>query len=204
LEAAELERKLRQVKEKRDRYGHLSDKIQRAIDVDLVLDDFAQRLTGQRVAQLAEAFVRNFNRLCRKDQLIQGAKINPRDFSLSLVGDGQGAIVRGELSAGENQIYAIAMLWALRQVSGRPLPLLIDAPLGRLDRDHRQNLVDFYFPRVSHQVILLSTDTEVDAEFFAAMSPQVARAYHLVYDEGRRATVASEGYFWEMNGRGPA
>ncbi len=82
--------------------------------------------------------------------------------------------------------------------------MLIDAPLGRLDRDHRQNLVEHYFPRVSHQVVLLSTDTEVDAEFFAAMSPQVSRAYHLVYDETRKATRVSEGYFWEGNGREPA
>jgi DNA sulfur modification protein DndD len=60
------------------------------------------------------------------------------------------------------------LLWALRQVSGRPLPVVIDAPLGRLDGDHRQNLVERYSPRASQQVILCSTGTEVDAEFFAA------------------------------------
>jgi DNA sulfur modification protein DndD len=152
------------------------------------------------VAQLEAAFARNFNRLCRKDQLIQRVEINPRDFSVDLVGAGEQAMARRELSAGEKQIYAIAMLWALRQVSGRPLPLLIDAPLGRLDRDHRQNLVEHYFPYVSHQVVLLSTDTEVDAEFFAAMGSNVSRAYHLVYDEGQKATAVSEGYFWEGNG----
>ncbi len=59
------------------------------------------------------------------------------------------------------------MLWALRQVSSRPLTVVIDAPLGRLDGDHRQNLVECYFPRASQHVILGSTGTDVDAEFFA-------------------------------------
>jgi DNA sulfur modification protein DndD len=75
--------------------------------------------------------------------------------------------------------------------------------LGRLDRDHRQNLVEDYFPQVSHQVILLSTDAEVDAEFFAALTPHISRAYHLAYDDRRKATTVSEGYFWEGNGKEP-
>jgi DNA sulfur modification protein DndD len=60
------------------------------------------------------------------------------------------------------------LLWALRQVSGQPLPVVIDAPLGRLGSDYRRNLVERYFPRASQQVILGSTGTEVDAKFFAA------------------------------------
>jgi len=37
------------------------------------------------------------------------------------------------------------MLWALTQTSGRPLPFIIDTPLGRLDSDHRESLVMDFF-----------------------------------------------------------
>ena len=49
--------------------------------------------------------------------------------------------------------------------------MVIDTPLGRLDTAHRQNLIHEYFPHVSHQVIILSTDTEVDANLYQDLSP---------------------------------
>ncbi len=39
--------------------------------------------------------------------------------------------------------------------------MAIDTPLGRLDSEHRHHLVERYFPQASHQVMLLSTDTEI-------------------------------------------
>ena len=105
-------------------------------------------------------------------------------------------IPKAQLSAGEKQIYAIALLWALRAVAARPLPIIIDTPLGRLDSNHRQNLVEHYFPNASHQVIVLSTDTEIDETYFRELEPFISHAYHLVYDEGSESTHAEEGYFW--------
>ena len=43
---------------------------------------------------------------------------------------------------------------------------MIDTPLGRLDGSHREHLLDRYFPYASHQVVLLSTDTEIDDEAY--------------------------------------
>ncbi len=188
-----------------ERQGHgqcLSKRIQQVVDVELVLDDFNRQLTRQRVKRLEQAFTRNFNQLCRKNRLIESVEINPDDFSVTLItADGQEK-PKSDLSAGEKQIYAIAILWALRQVSGRPLPVIIDTPLGRLDRDHRQNLIERYFPQASHQVIIFSTDTEVDAEFFTALQPHITRAYHLEHDEQQQATQVNRGYFWVTNGKG--
>jgi DNA sulfur modification protein DndD len=49
----------------------------------------------------------------------------------------------------------------------------------------------------SHQVVIFSTDTEVDRQNYVALQPHIARAYHLNYDEERRRTVGEEGYFWK-------
>jgi DNA sulfur modification protein DndD len=56
---------------------------------------------------------------------------------------------------------------------------IIDTPMGRLDSEHRNQLVERYFPHASHQVIILSTDTEIEANYFEQLQPSVARAYHL-------------------------
>ena len=53
-----------------------------------------------------------------------------------------------------------------------------------------------YFPNASHQVIILSTDTEVDETSYNELQPHIARAYHLDYDEHEKTTTARQGYFW--------
>jgi DNA sulfur modification protein DndD len=68
--------------------------------------------------------------------------------------------------------------------------------MARLDATHRGHLVERYFPHASHQVVVFSTDTEVDREYYRLLEPSVARAYHLRYDESERATVGEPGYFW--------
>jgi DNA sulfur modification protein DndD len=102
------------------------------------------------------------------------------------------------LSAGEKQLLAIAFLWGLARVSGRKLPVAIDTPLGRLDSSHRTNLVERYFPGASHQVILLSTDTEIGEVEIEQLRQQdaIAREYLLKYDSSERQTIIEPGYFW--------
>ena len=52
-------------------------------------------------------------------------------------------------------------------------------------------------PNASHQVIVLSTDTEVDEKYYDSLQPHIARSYHLDYSEKKKVTEATEGYFWE-------
>ena len=88
------------------------------------------------------------------------------------------------------------MLWALARASGRPLPMIVDTPLARLDSAHRKLLLEHYFPRASHQILLLSTDTEIDQAAFGELRPYVAHAYRLEFDFTEAATAISRGYFW--------
>lgn len=83
-------------------------------------------------------------------------------------------------------------------MSGKQLPVAIDTPLGRLDSSHRNNLLERYFPTASHQVILLSTDTEIARKEIAILREHqaIAREYILEYDSGKRETTIKEGYFW--------
>ena len=106
---------------------------------------------------------------------------------------------KDELSAGEKQIYAIAILEALAKTSGRHLPIIIDTPLGRLDSEHCTKLINNYFPYASHQVIILSTDTEIDESFYQDLKADISHAYQLEYQPEQGTTVANEGYFWKAN-----
>jgi DNA sulfur modification protein DndD len=162
-----------------------------------LLDQYAAKSVEAKMVVLRRHFVSAFTRLARKKDFVFDVLIDPKTFAVELVGRGGKRIPKGRLSAGEKQIYAIAMLEALGRTSGRNLPVIIDTPLGRLDSRHRGKLIDSYFPTASHQVVILSTDTEVDRAFYDSLSKHISHAYHLNFDEDLGHTVISEGYFWK-------
>lgn len=160
------------------------------------LKAFQERLTNAKLRRLEEVFVETFNYLSRKLS-VSRANIHAGDFRVELFDEDGKALPKSQFSAGEKQIYAIAMLWSLAKISGRNLPVVIDTPLGRLDSIHRKHLLERYFPEASHQVIILSTDTEIDHRYFDELRPHVARSYYLRHERGDRVTRLEEGYFWK-------
>ena len=73
--------------------------------------------------------------------------------------------------------------------------MILDTPLGRLDSSHRQLLIEYYFPYVSHQVILLSTDTEIVGHLLSLLKPHISHTFHLAYQQAEGHTTIEEGYF---------
>ncbi len=167
--------------------------------VQLVLDDYLQKLTRSKIEQLRKSVAEAFNSLSRKGNILEKVEIDPVSFAVILYDHDGNALPKERLSSGEKQLYAVAMLWGLAKTSGRPLPVIVDTPLGRLDSDHRMNLVTNYFPEASHQVILLSTDTEVDQKLFSELKPYVSHCFHLEYDMKSKSTSVTEEYFWAEN-----
>ena len=159
---------------------------------------FKEKLTLKKLNKLEVEVTECFRYLLHKSDLVHRVVIATEDFSLSLY-DPQGQPVeKHRLSAGEKQLLAIAFLWGLARVSGLNLPIAIDTPLGRLDSSHRQNLIERYFPAASHQVILLSTDTEIAEKEINSLREQdaIAREYLLKYDPKQRQTRIELGYFF--------
>lgn len=170
---------------------------QLAIRTQEQMDRFLARATADKIDRLSGLVTDSFRFLLRKRTLVERVQIDPTTFAITLYGNGGNAIPKQRLSEGEKQVFAVSLLWGLAQASPRPLPTIIDTPMARLDAKHRSHLIERYFPNASHQVIILSTDTEVDREYYEALQPHISRAYHLNYDESKKVTVAEEGYFWQ-------
>jgi DNA sulfur modification protein DndD len=161
-----------------------------------VMREFLTRATERKIDRLSDLITESFRYLLRKQTMVERIHIDPSSFAITLFNEAGHALSKERLSEGEKQIFAISVLWGLARASAHPLPAIIDTPMARLDAAHRQHLVERYFPHASHQVLILSTDTEVDRQYYEALEPHIARAYHLNYDEQTRATQGEEGYFW--------
>jgi DNA sulfur modification protein DndD len=171
--------------------------LEKAARVQSALVEFKDALVTKKIRQVEAEVTRCFNLLSRK-RIDRSISINPTTFLVSMKDSHSRLVPKSELSSGEKQIYAISVLWALARVSGRPLPIIIDTPLARLDRDHRALLGQRYFPNASHQVIILSTDSEIDRKFIPLLEGSIARSYELSFDMGTQSTLVRHGYFEEV------
>lgn len=170
--------------------------IHHAQGIRSAMEQFRTRVAERHVRRIEQLILEGFNHLIRKDSLVSRLAIDPSTYHLSMFGrDGQ-SLPPERLSAGERQLLAISIIWGLARAAGRPLPVVIDTPLGRLDSVHRSHLVERYFPSASHQVILLSTDQEIDESGLERLKSSVGLSYRLTYDGREQSSRVEKGYFW--------
>lgn len=169
--------------------------LKHAAKVRSSLTAFRTAVIRRHAERLERLILESFRQLLRKADLVSSLRIDPASFRPGLIGADGKDLPMERLSSGERQLLATAMLWGLAKASGRPLPMIIDTPLGRLDSSHRRHLVERYFPAASHQVILLSTDEEVTKTHLDRLAPHIGRSYRLVYDESLRTSRVEDGYF---------
>jgi len=159
------------------------------------LKAFSEKVLQRHVGALEIKITECFQYLIRKPDFIRKVTIDPVDFKLSLLDEELNPVPFSLLSAGERQVLATSILWGLSKVSGRPIPLVIDTPLGRLDSNHRGNLVQRYFPSASHQVILLSTDEEIVNGYHETLRPFISKTFLLEFDPKKKCSSIRESYF---------
>lgn len=101
------------------------------------------------------------------------------------------------LSKGERQIFILSLYWAIIELSGQDIPFVIDTPYARIDANHRKEISEKFFPNISKQVIILSTDEEINEEYYEIIKPYIAKEYLLINDESQNKTTVEEHYFFE-------
>ena len=55
-----------------------------------------------------------------------------------------------------------------------------------------------FFPNISDQVIILSTDEEINEEYYKIVKPYVSKEYLLINDENENRTTIKNNYFFEV------
>lgn len=177
----------------------LNDDTDRIIKYASMATQIAQKysinLQREKIGKLAETITTCYKSLSNKKTLINSIEMNTDTLELSyLTSDGK-EIDKEKLSAGEKQLMVISILWALAKCSKKKLPVIIDTPLSRLDSAHRKSLIKTYFPNASEQTIILSTDTEIDKDYYKLMKKNIGDEYYLEYDEKTKSTTVRKGYF---------
>lgn len=177
----ELRKQARQSEQGRRRI-ELLEKMQQ------LLAAYKQALKEQQRGKLEAFFNQHLHRLLDSNALIAETKID-EFFQLHYLDANGAPVAMSSISAGMKQIAATALLWALKDACGRQIPVILDSPLGRIDRQHQENLLTRYYPKAAKQVILLPTDSELDERKYQLLKPYIYQEFELLNPDGQNTQV---------------
>lgn len=192
-----IERELNTLYERHTQEKGKADLIVKIGAASKVLTEFIDKLREEKLQELRQHIFSMYRTLASKSDLIADVAIDPLTYRVRIIDRHGTAVNKQSLSAGEKEVFAISLLWGLAKTSNYRLPVIIDTPLARLDSTHRDAIVSKYFPEAGEQVIILSTDTEVDQRYYKKLESHLARVQRLLFDRYRELTTLEEGYFWE-------
>ena len=159
-----------------------------------ILEKYSIELQKNKTSVLANTITDCYKQLSNKKTLIQRVDMDSETLDIKYISYDEKEVQKDSLSAGEKQLMVISILWALAICSKKALPVIIDTPLSRMDSMHRTTIVSTYFPQASDQTIILSTDTEIDQNYYELIRSSVGDEYTLVYDEETKSTSIKKGY----------
>ena len=165
-----------------------------AMSID-VLGELKIRLQRQKIEKLSDTVTSCFKNLVQKESLVKRIHIDPETLDVTIVDIDGKTIQKDQLSAGEQQMFAVSIVRALALTSGYKAPVVIDTPMARLDSQNRFNFVQKYLPAASEQVIVLSTDEEIYGQYLDLVKANMIDCYTLLYHEEGQYTEIVKGYF---------
>lgn len=148
---------------------------------------------GQMGTQCVDSLINTLN-ISKKSELEKVLAKEPSNqtFELPVKVDIKG------FSKGEQQIYIMALYWSLIKMSDNKIPFVIDTPYARIDSIHRARITNSFFPTLSSQVLILSTDEEINNEYYALIKPYVSKEFLITYSDTEYCTSVEEKYFFEV------
>ena len=121
-----------------------------------------------------------------------------KEFSFKIYHKSGNEISLNQLNTASKQMVVQCLLKALHQFGDYDPPVMIDTVMGVLDEQSRETVLENYFPELSHQTILLSSDSEIRVnKDLEKIYPFISKGYTLKRDAELQKTDVINGYFGE-------
>lgn len=151
----------RQKKERLSKKIEVSDK-NKAVDDEATrlirtIQNFLQKFKAEKKKALEQKLEEKLKAFMHKSDFVHKVIVdiqgNGEDVDISLYDSHDKKIDKGNLSMGEKQLFASALLGALVEETHLEFPVFIDSPMQKLDPNHSKNILTKFYPTVSKQVV---------------------------------------------------
>lgn len=155
-------------------------------------EDIKGELVDSRRDSVEKHASETFLKLTNRPDYYQGLEITENYELRVLTPNARRSLADQDPSAGQTQIIAYSFIAGLSQYTTRNAPVVIDTPIGRLDPEHKANLVEFYH-EFSDQVIILYQPNELTQDDIEVMSEYISKHFEIkIRDDDRSASTIEE------------
>ena len=179
-----VESQIDNIQSRVDRDSLLNRKKELIAKLRVVLGEYRIISRSTMAGPLEDAFQEGFQLLSRKSDRLENVTIDPRTYQTDMkMRKFDGNWLDRDLSATERQHVGLSLLYALRKVGNRPIPVVVDTPTSRMDRDHKGWSVTRFYPALSHQVIVLATSDDLGDGLYDELNDSGALGLELHIEE---------------------
>jgi DNA sulfur modification protein DndD len=121
---------------------------------------------------------------------------NLKDLTFKIYHKTGNEIYLSQLNTASKQVVIQVLLKSLHEFGDYDPPVMIDTVMGVLDETSRAIVLENYFPDLSQQTILLSSDSEIRVgKDLEKIEPFISKTYTLQRDKEKQLTDVVSGYF---------
>lgn len=150
------------------------------------LQEFINQFKQEKKKSLEQQILKGLNSLMHKKNFIAKVEVDiiADEIDIKLRNERDEVIRKEGLSNGEKQMYASALLKGLVEESNIEFPVFIDSPMQKFDAQHAENIVRYFYPNISEQVVVFPLiKKEMTIEEYEIILPKVANTY-LIQNHG--------------------
>jgi len=162
-------------------------------------EDVANRLLKVKKQQIELKMKQDLNiNLAAYHDVIDRIELseNLKDLTFKIYHKAGNEIYLNQLNTASKQVVVQVLLKSLHEFGDYDPPVMIDTVMGVLDETSRAAVLENYFPELSHQTILLSSDSEIrTGKDLQKIEPFISKAFTLKRDREKQLTDIIPGYF---------
>ncbi len=151
------------------------------------IQKFLQRFKAEKKRALEQKLEEKLKSFMHKTDFVHKVIVdiqgNGEDVDINLFDDYDKKIDKGNLSMGEKQLFASALLGALVEETQLEFPVFIDSPMQKLDPSHSKNILTKFYPTVSKQVVFFPLLLKELTEDEYSLIENITSKAYLIHNE---------------------
>lgn len=161
------------------------------------IQKFLIRFKDEKKKSLAKRLSEKLGNYLHKADLVANVEVdiigNGDDVDINLFDTEGRRIDKSNLSMGEKQMFASALLSALVDETEIEFPVFIDSPMQKFDINHTKNVLTQFYPHVSKQVVLFPLlKKELTETEYELILPIVSKSYLISNDKDGSSFIEVE------------
>ena len=162
-------------------------------------EDVANRLLKVKKQQIELKMKQDLNiNLAAYRDVIDRVELseNLKDLTFKIYHKAGNELYLNQLNTASKQVVIQVLLKSLHEFGDYDPPVMIDTVMGVLDETSRATVLENYFPELSQQTILLSSDSEIrTGKDLEKIEPFISKTFTLQRDREKQLTDIVPGYF---------